>query len=119
MLGTGALRDVTLRPWPQSKKAELTAEDLAVQISQLAEERGGHLREITENSLQDELLAGNNVADNATSDIEEKAKKEAPSREQRQEDILREGKQIYQHLEYVPQNYILRLSANQNQVGQI
>ena len=100
MSGTESLRDVTLRPWPTPKKDALGSQDLMLQIEQLTAERG-HLRDITEKSLQDDIIAGKDVLEGAVDELEQKKEeKEAPSKEQRLQDIFRVQQEMGSHIEY-------------------
>ncbi|KAE8855980.1 hypothetical protein PTNB29_08819 [Pyrenophora teres f. teres] len=101
-----SLNNVTLRPWPAPKKDELTQEDLLFKIEQLASERG-HLRNITEQSLQEDIDAGKNVpghgSDAGAAKEEEKKKKkekEALSLQEQREKVLKVGMEMYSHLEW-------------------
>jgi mediator of RNA polymerase II transcription subunit 17 len=100
-----SLNNVALRPWPAPKKEELTQEDLLFQIEQLASERG-HLRDITEQSLQEDIDAGKHVPDDAAEGAEKEKKKkeeeEMPSRQEQLEKVYKAGQEMYSHLEYVP-----------------
>lgn len=53
--------NVALRPWPASSKEALEPVDVFTQIAQLTNERG-HLRFITEKTLQGEIDAGDAIA---------------------------------------------------------
>lgn len=100
MSGVESLKDVALRPWPANKKDELSKDALLQQIEQLTTERG-HLRDITEQSLQAEIEAGNNVPDDTKEGSEEDDDdKEAPSRKEKLEEIFRMQVEMAQHLEY-------------------
>jgi mediator of RNA polymerase II transcription subunit 17 len=105
MSGPAALSDVALRPWPAPKKDELKPEELKGQIAQLTGERG-HLRDITEKSLQDEIIAGKDVTDSAAEQSDKKAgKKETQSREQRKQEVVGMQFEMCQELEcasYIP-----------------
>ena len=120
MSGIESLKDVTLRPWPAPNKDELNAEDLMRQVEQLTAERG-HLRNITERSLQDDIIAGKDVPDDAVEgQEEEKEKKDAPSRAQRQQDIIRLQQEMSSHMEYVPHSLeTTGRATNCTQLGQI
>jgi mediator of RNA polymerase II transcription subunit 17 len=102
MSGTESLVDVTLRPWPTTKKDELSPQDLLQQIEQLAKERG-HLRNITEKSLLDDVIAGKETPENAEGDTKEKTdkkeKKDAPSKDERLQDVLRMHQEMSTHME--------------------
>jgi mediator of RNA polymerase II transcription subunit 17 len=98
MPGTESLTDVTLRPWPTSKKDELSPQDLLRQVEQLANERG-HLRNVTEKSLQDDIVAGKDAPDSAAANAEEKKEKEAPSKDERLQDIFRMQQEMAGHME--------------------
>ncbi|KAH8732259.1 subunit 17 of mediator complex-domain-containing protein [Phaeosphaeriaceae sp. PMI808] len=102
-----SLRDVTLRPWPTPKKEELGPQDLLLQIEQLTTERG-HLRNITEKSLQEDILTGKNVPDPATGmeekeEEEDKGKskgKDAPSKDERLQEVFRVQREMGSHIEW-------------------
>jgi mediator of RNA polymerase II transcription subunit 17 len=102
MSGTESLADVTLRPWPTTKKDELSSQDLLQQIEQLATERG-HLRYITEKSLLEDVIAGKEAPEDADGDSEEKTdkkdKKDAPSKEERLQEVLRMHHEMSTHME--------------------
>jgi mediator of RNA polymerase II transcription subunit 17 len=102
MSGNESLVDVTLRPWPTTKKDELSPQDLLQQIEQLANERG-HLRNITEKSLLDDVIAGKETPENAEGDTKEKTdkkeKKDAPSKDERLQDVLRMHQEMSTHME--------------------
>jgi mediator of RNA polymerase II transcription subunit 17 len=80
---TASLTDVTLRPWPASKKDELSPQDLLHQVEQLANERG-HLRNVTEKSLQEDIVAGKDAPNGAT---------------ERLQDIFRMQQEMSSHME--------------------
>lgn len=101
MSGTESLRDVALRPWPATKKEMLGAEDLMLQIEQLTSERG-HLRDITEKSLQDDIVAGNDVPDDPVGAVEkvEVGKEElSQEREKKMQDVFRAQQDMAGNLE--------------------
>jgi mediator of RNA polymerase II transcription subunit 17 len=102
MSGTESLVDVTLRPWPTTKKDELSPQDLLQQIEQLANERG-HLRNITEKSLLEDVTAGKEAPEDAEGDSEENTnknnKKDAPSKDERLQDVLRMHQEMSTHME--------------------
>jgi mediator of RNA polymerase II transcription subunit 17, fungi type len=99
MPGTESLTDVTLRPWPTPKKDELSPQDLLRQVEQLANERG-HLRNVTEKSLQDDIVAGKYAPDSVAANTEEKKdKKDAPSKDERLQDIFRMQQEMFGHME--------------------
>jgi mediator of RNA polymerase II transcription subunit 17 len=96
-----SLNNVVLRPWPAPKKEELTQDDLLFKIEQLASERG-HLRNITEQALQEDIDAGKHVpADAEEGAKDEKKDKEVPSRQEQLEKVFKAGQEMYSHLEYV------------------
>ncbi|KAF1837305.1 hypothetical protein BDW02DRAFT_628048 [Decorospora gaudefroyi] len=96
-----SLGSVTLRPWPAPQE-ELSQEDLLFKIEQLASERG-HLRNITEQSLQEDIDAGKHVpeatveADSA--DLDEK-EKDAPSGQDQRDKVFKAAQEMYSHLEW-------------------
>jgi mediator of RNA polymerase II transcription subunit 17 len=95
-----SLRDVTLRPWPAPKKEELGQEELLFKIEQLAVERG-HLRNITEQSLQEDIDAGKDVPDDTAEAVKQEEKeKAAPSRQEQMEKVFKAGQEMHSHLEY-------------------
>ena len=96
-----SLNNVTLRPWPATEKEELTQDDLLIKIEQLASERG-HLRNITEQSLQEDIDAGKHVpddADDAAKQGDKDKELEAPSRQEQMEKAFKAGQEMYSHLE--------------------
>lgn len=101
MAGTESLADVTLRPWPAVKKEELSPQDLLLQIEQLGNERG-HLRNVTEKSLQEDIIAGKDVPDGtAGGSVQKEDKKDAPSREERLQEVIRMQQEMSSHMEQV------------------
>ncbi|KAH7380639.1 subunit 17 of mediator complex-domain-containing protein [Pyrenochaeta sp. MPI-SDFR-AT-0127] len=100
MAGTESLKEVTLRPWPSQQKEEQSQQDLLQQIHQLTLERG-HLRDITESSLQEEINAGKNIPGEAT-DGARKADKEneTPSKQEMLEKIFNAQREMHSHLEW-------------------
>ncbi|OAL43246.1 hypothetical protein IQ07DRAFT_593234 [Pyrenochaeta sp. DS3sAY3a] len=100
MAGNESLKDVTLRPWPPQKKEELSQEDLLLQIEQLTTERG-HLRDITEKSLQDDIDSGKHVPEDVKDGLKQDDKdKDAPSKQQMVEKVFNAQREMYGHLEW-------------------
>jgi mediator of RNA polymerase II transcription subunit 17 len=94
-----SLENVTLRPWPAPKKEELSQEDLLFKIEQLASERG-HLRDITEQSLQEDIDAGKHVPDATADEVKGGDKeKDAPSGQEQREKVFKAAQEMYSHLE--------------------
>ncbi|KAF1959567.1 mediator of RNA polymerase II transcription subunit 17 [Byssothecium circinans] len=91
--------DVTLRAWPTQAKQALSKEDILLQITQLATERG-HLRGITEKTLQEDIDAGKDVPEDIMEGTEEGEKKEEPSMKAKVEEIQRARQEMYQKLEF-------------------
>jgi mediator of RNA polymerase II transcription subunit 17 len=95
-----SLGDVALRPWPAPKKEELSQEDLLFKIEQLASERG-HLRNITEQSLQEDIGAGKDVPDATTDELkQEKKEKDAPSAQEQREKEFKFAQKLHSQVEY-------------------
>lgn len=89
-----------LRPWPSSKQGELSQQDLYTQIEQLTTERG-HLRDITESSLQEAIGAGTDIPDGVVhKQQEEKDEKEAAAQKVTREAIFNAQREMYGHLEW-------------------
>lgn len=86
MSSTNNTADVALRPWPAPNKGALNIEDILAQVSQLTAERG-HLRDITEQTLQDEVEASRDSGDVVAGDSEEKEKIVEPSVKEKLEEI--------------------------------
>jgi mediator of RNA polymerase II transcription subunit 17 len=100
MAGNESLKDVTLRPWPPQKKEELSQDDLLLQIEQLTTERG-HLRDITEKSLQEDIDSGKHVPEDVKDSLTKDDKdKDAPSKQQMVEKVFNAQREMYGHLEY-------------------
>ena len=101
MSGIDSLRDVAIRPWPANKNDELSKDALLRQIEQLTTERG-HLRDITEQSLQTDIDAGKDVPGSVNGSLEEEEEeeeKEAPSRKEQMEQIFKMQMEMAGHLE--------------------
>jgi mediator of RNA polymerase II transcription subunit 17 len=99
MSGTESLKDVALRPWPAQSKGEISKDELLLQIEQLTNERG-HLRDITEKSLQEDVDAGKHVPEDAMEGVENvKGEKETPSRKEKMDEIFRVQMEMAGHLE--------------------
>lgn len=96
-----SLKHVALRPWPAHKQDEHSRDVILQQIEQLAVERG-HLRNITEQSLQAEIDTGKDVPDGAkdSSEDDEEGKKPQTS-EGRRGEIVKMQFEMSNHLEYV------------------
>jgi mediator of RNA polymerase II transcription subunit 17 len=90
--------DVALRAWPAPVKEALGLQDVLSQITQLTTERG-HLRGITEKTLQDEIDAGKDVPEDVLEGIDAGDKKEAPSMKAKVEEIQRARNEMCQKLE--------------------
>lgn len=75
------------------------SQDLLQQVEQLANERG-HLRNVTEKSLREDIAAGIDASVETTSDSEgKKDKKDAPSKEERLQDVFRMQQEMSSHME--------------------
>jgi len=99
MSGLESLKDVALRPWPAKKTDEFGKDALWPQIEQLAIERG-HLRNITEHSLQADLEAGKNVPDDAKDSSEDEEEEKPRSLDERKAEVLKMQMEMASHLEY-------------------
>jgi mediator of RNA polymerase II transcription subunit 17, fungi type len=96
-----SLKDVALRPWPANQDDESSRDVILRQIEQLAAERG-HLRNITEQSLQADIDAGKDVPDDAKdSSADDEEEKKPQTFEQRREEIIKMQFEMSNHLEYV------------------
>lgn len=94
-----SLREVSLRPWPAQNKGALSPEDLHIKIEQLTTERG-HLRDITETSLAEDIAAGKHVPDGVSeAAAADKTSEEAPSDQETREKIFNAQRDMYGHLE--------------------
>jgi mediator of RNA polymerase II transcription subunit 17 len=99
MSGAESLTNVTLRPWPAQKKEELSPQDLLEQVEQLANERG-HLRNVTEKSLQDEIISGKDAAEDGKEESDQKKEtKVVASKEERLQDAFRMQQEMSSHME--------------------
>lgn len=88
MAGMAPPTDITMRPWPATEKEELSPGDIFTQIAQLTSERG-HLRFITERSLQEEVDSGKDVPEDVMEGVEFGAEQK-PAKEKDKEDQLKE-----------------------------
>lgn len=93
-----SLKDVTLRPWPAPKSEELSQQDLYQQIEQLTAERG-HLRDITEASLQEDIAAGKDVPGTVEKAQSGKDEKDTLAKQTTPEKVLNMQKEMFGHLE--------------------
>lgn len=109
---------IALRPWPAPKTGERKPEELKTQIAQLVIERGGHVRNITEHSLQDDIIAGKDIADDSSEQAEKKAdRKEAQTREERQQDIQRLQQEMWNEMEWASSHKSREYQSDVLQVG--
>jgi len=100
MSGMESLRDVTLRPWPSPEQSGLSQQDLYVQIEQLTTERG-HLRDITEASLLEDIRAGKDRPDGAVQRAQQAEDENlAASKQATRETIFNAQREMYGHLEW-------------------
>jgi mediator of RNA polymerase II transcription subunit 17 len=99
MSGSASTTDVALRPWPAPKKEKLDTLDVVAQIHQLTSERG-HLRYITEQSLQDEVDAGKDVGEDVMEGIEGGEKKDEPSKEDTLRKLHETRRQMLEKAQY-------------------
>ena len=101
MSGLDSLKDVALRPWPADKEDESSKDVVFRKIEQLATERG-HMRNITEQSLQAEIDAGKDALDDAK-DGSEGGEEDSKSKtsEERRDEIMKMQWEMAMHLEYV------------------
>lgn len=101
MSGLDSLKDVALRPWPADEEDESSKDVMFRKIEQLATERG-HMRNITEQSLQAEIGAGKDALDDAK-DGEEDGEEDTKSKtfEERRDEIMKMQWEMAMHLEYV------------------
>ncbi|KAJ4993040.1 RNA polymerase II mediator complex component SRB4 [Stagonosporopsis vannaccii] len=99
MSGLESLKDVALRPWPTKKIDEFGKDALRPQIEQLAIERG-HLRNITEQSLQADLEAGKDVPDGAKDSSEDEEEEKPRSLDERKVEVLKMQMEMASHLDW-------------------
>lgn len=101
MSGFETLKDVALRPWPGNKSDEFSKDAMLQQVEQLARERG-HLRHITEQSLQADIDAGRALPDDAKESSEnDEEEKEPQTLDERKVEINKMQMEMAGHLEYV------------------
>ena len=98
MSGAGSTTNVALRPWPAPTKEALSGDDLFNKVFQLTQERG-HLRGTTEKSLQDEIDAGKHATGEVMEGVEQNQKKDAPTKEDRLEEIGRQRREMFTQIE--------------------
>ncbi|KAF2025283.1 hypothetical protein EK21DRAFT_76859 [Setomelanomma holmii] len=103
MSGAELPKDVALRPWPAIKTEKLASEDLQLQIEQLTNERG-HLRNITEKSLQEDIAAGKDLPDDAGGIVEKKELGDndlSKERDKKIQDVFRAQHEMANHVEWM------------------
>lgn len=99
MSGNEPLKDVTLRPWPAPKKEKLSQLDLLEQIEQLTTERG-HLRDITEQSLQKDIDNGEDAPEaNLEGATPMKQEKKELTKDEQLREVFRTQHEMASHLE--------------------
>ncbi|KAJ4412364.1 RNA polymerase II mediator complex subunit [Didymella pomorum] len=100
MSGLDSLKDVALRPWPADEEDESSKDVMFRKIEQLATERG-HMRNITEQSLQAEIGAGKDALDDAK-DGEEDGEEDTKSKtfEERRDEIMKMQWEMAMHLDF-------------------
>ncbi|KAF2191111.1 hypothetical protein K469DRAFT_558069 [Zopfia rhizophila CBS 207.26] len=98
MSGAGSATQVTLRPWPTAEKEDLEPFELDRLLLQLTNERG-HLRSITEKTLQDEVDSGRDVAGDVMEGVEQDEKKDAPKLEDKLKEIAATKSEMWRQLE--------------------
>ncbi|KAF2997659.1 RNA polymerase II mediator complex subunit [Curvularia kusanoi] len=98
MSGFESLKDVALRPWPGNKKDELSKDAMLQQVEQLARERG-HLRNITEQSLQADIDAGRDLPDDLKEASEEEEEKEL-TLDERKAEVAKMQMDMASHLDW-------------------
>ncbi|CAI6340233.1 unnamed protein product [Periconia digitata] len=98
MATTDDTTEIKLRAWPAPQKEPLDHKDILAQVTQLAAERG-HLRGITEQSLQDEIEASKNDIGVVMDDSEEKSKLDEPSVKEKLEEIHASRMSMFKNLE--------------------
>lgn len=99
MSGFESLKDVALRPWPGNKKDELSKDAVLQQVEQLARERG-HLRNITEQSLQADIDAGRDLPDDLKEAPEEEEEEKELTLDERKAEVAKMQMEMASHLEY-------------------
>jgi mediator of RNA polymerase II transcription subunit 17 len=101
MSGLDSLKDVALRPWPADKDDDSSRDVVLRKIEQLATERG-HMRNITEQSLQADIDSGKDTLGDAKDSSEEGDEAKKPQTfEERREEIMKMQWEMSTHLEYV------------------
>jgi mediator of RNA polymerase II transcription subunit 17 len=98
MSGAGTATSVALRPWPASKMEAIPPPELFSRLHQLTNERG-HLRSITEKSLQDDINTGKDVAEDIIEGVEQKLAKDAPTKQESMQEITQKQQQMISALE--------------------
>ncbi|OSS54628.1 hypothetical protein B5807_00656 [Epicoccum nigrum] len=95
-----SLRDVALRPWPVNRTDDLSKDAMLQQVEQLARERG-HLRNITEQSLQADIDAGKDVPDDLKEISEEDEEEKEPlTLDERKAEIAKMQMEMASHLDW-------------------
>jgi len=98
MSGLDSLKDVALRPWPADKEDESSQDVVFRKIELLATERG-HMRNITEQSLQAEIDAGKDALDDAKDGSEDHEDTKSKTFEERRDEIMKMQWEMAMHLE--------------------
>ena len=100
MSGADPLSNVALRPWPASEKEGLNKEDIGAQIAQLLSERKLYLRDITEQSLLDDIAAGRDGIVESVESAGQDKKEEVLSKAEMLEKLGKAKQEVWGKLEY-------------------
>jgi hypothetical protein len=95
--------DIALRPYVSLKKENVGVDDLNIQLGQLVNGQGRHLRYITEGSLKDEIESGKRVADDAMEGVEtdtQEEQKDAPTKDEQLRQLQVARALMFSNIEY-------------------
>ncbi|KAF2268101.1 hypothetical protein CC78DRAFT_530482 [Lojkania enalia] len=95
----GTVSDVALRPWPAPTKETLDRVALFNQVHQLTTERG-HLRFVTEKTLQEEIDAGKDASEDVMEGVEQEDQKPAPTKQERLQEVARAQHDMFTKVEW-------------------
>lgn len=99
MSGADSLSTVALRPWPTPAKEALSKEDVFAQVGQLTVERKQWMRDITEQTLLDDMAAGRGGVLESVEDGKQGAKEEALSQVEMMEKLGLARMEVHNKLE--------------------
>jgi mediator of RNA polymerase II transcription subunit 17 len=109
MSSSDSVANITLRPYASSRKETLGPFELGLQLRQLVNAQGAHLRYITEASLQDEIESGKRVPKDdmeAEQTDSQQERSDAPTKEEQLRKLAETRDEMMRSVQYGARPYI-------------